>query len=248
VGSEIRHLWILGTILRFFVLLILCFSVSFASHSVQGEWAAELTSAPQSAYQGVPFDYTVLFTNTGEKTIHVKWVNLTIVWPNPNPEWGDPSEHFVVFSGERNVTYGSDTDFVRQITSNFFGGFETNVSIVAFAEGEVNSTVRYYSGHISLTGSPASSGGPGWQIIFIVAFLLFFGLSYFGFLWGKYWWSHEIENALRFKNPDLLLLWKWFPYYWENSGRMWLNYILWSIISAIIALAFALALGTYPHL
>jgi len=222
--------------------------VILASHVVQAGWNANVTLAPDSAYTGVPFDYMVHLVNTGETTILVKWVNLTIIWPNPNPEWGDPTEHFVIFSGDRNISAGNDTDFVRQITSNFFGGFETNVSMVAFVEGEVNSTIRYYSGHISLTGSPASSGVPGWQIIFIVAFFVFFGLSFVGFLWGKLWWSHEIENALRYKNPDLLLLWKWFPYYWENSGRMWLNYVLWSIISAIIALAFALALGTYPHL
>ena len=218
-------------------------TVILASRIVQAEWSADATFAPESANSGVPFDYRVHFTNIGETTIHVKWVNLTIVWPFTDPEWGNPSEHFVIFSGERNVTIGSDTDFVRQITSNMFGSFSTNVSIVAIAEGEANSTVRYYNGSILMTSSPTSSGVPGW-VIFIAVFLVFFVMSWGFFEWGKFWWSHEIENALRYKNPDLLLLWKWFPYYWENNGKMWRNYVLWSIFSAIIALVFALASGT----
>jgi len=226
-----------------FVIVLMLFSpVILISRVAQAEWSADVTLAPDSAYSGAPFDYAVHLTNTGETTIRVKWVNLTIVWPFSNPEWGDPSEHFIIFSGERNVTPGSNTGFVKQITSNMFGGFATNVSIVAIAEGEENSTVGYYFGSIHMASAPATYGLPGWEI-FIVLFLVFFAVDWLGFQWGKFWWSHEIENALRFENPGLHLLWKWFPYYWENSGKMWLNYILWLIISAILAFVFALALG-----
>ena len=79
-------------------------------------------------------------------------------------------------------------------------------------------------------------------LFFGLFFVIFLLMIVIGFYWNKYYWSHEIKNALATQKPSGLLRWKWHPYYWGKEGYMWKNYSLWVVFALVIALLWSFLL------
>lgn len=233
--------------LLWYFMLVLCLAplTYFASCPACAEWTATVISGPSSAYQSVPFDYSVTINNDGDAYINIIAINLTIIWPDtPPPGFTDPSEHYIIFDGYRQIAPGEVATFSYRITSHFYGGFQTRINITAWTEGSNYSTQSFY-GSITLQNAPDEGLRAFGYGVLIVFFFIFFGIGWFGFIWGKFYWSHEIDNALSVRDPDGLLWWKWHPYYWERNGKMWYNYVLWLIAAAVLIILIAIATGFF---
>lgn len=225
--------------------MLLSSIILFSCPSATADWTATVTSEPSIAYQTVPFDYSVTINNVGDAYINVITVNLTIIWPGtPPPGFTDPSEHYIIFDGYRQIAPGEVATFSQRINSHFYGGFQTRINITAWTEGSDYSTQTFY-GSITMQNAPDEGLRAFGYGVLVVFFFIFFGIMWLGFLWGKFYWSHEIDNAFSVRDPDALLWWKWHPYYWERNGKMWYNYVLWLIAAAVLIILIAIAAGFF---
>lgn len=200
----------------------------------------QVTSGPSSAVQGIPFEFSVTVVNFGNSSINIIFVGLTIVWPDQN--FLSTEENHTIFNGTRSILPGTSETFSNRISSESFGSFATIVEIDA-QKIDGNVTKQSYQGQIDLQGASSSdtNSSPIW--IAILIFLIIFGAMWIGFYYTKWWYKEEIDNALgNYRNPGFIMLLKWYPFYWEDSGKMWLNYLLWSAISLILAGMFYLIL------
>lgn len=231
--------------------LVILFAVALlmvCSFTARGEWVADVETAPSDAYQQVPFDYQVTVKNTGNTTLHITRINATIYWPWDGwmfPDSSPPSQSFEVFSGDRAIGVGENHTFTASVTTGFGGGFPTNTYVRAYTDANNTVFTKKITGGMTFAPAPPVEPTPvevGFLSILLVPVLL--GIFAFGFYWGKFYWSHEIESAMKEPEPDALLIWKWYPYYWERDGAMWKNYLLWAAISvgmALIVMSLSLA-------
>jgi hypothetical protein len=225
-----------------FVLAVFCPS------SARGDWSGDVQIEPSQAYQYVSFDLEVTVTNTGDQVMRVSHVGAVIDWPGdlPFPDVPSPSESFEVFSGNESIAPGESRTFSRSSSSSFFGGgFPLTVRVTAVSEGDAAPVTKEYSSNI--TFAPASQAPhANDDVIFyfaLVFFILVLGVVASGFYSRKKLYDAEIKNALKLDRPDGKMLWKWFPYYWEKQGRMWLNYALWFAVAMFLTSWLVLALS-----
>jgi hypothetical protein len=207
------------------------------------EWSAEISTSPDNAYQGVAFDYNVTIHNNGNATMHVTSISINISWGHDwiSVYFPPPYEYYQVFSGDQAIEVGDEHTFRATVTTGFGGMFPTTTLVTAYQEGDLSPTTANITGSISFAPAPPTPPSPiGTAFGLGLFFVIILGSLIWGFFWGKVWWSHEIANALRTKNPDELLRWKWRAYYWEAEGAMWKNYLVWIVGALIFTLLMAL--------
>lgn len=204
----------------------------FSTMVGSAEWSAEVTMEPDWAYQSTPFECHVMVKNVGNSTMHVTNIDLSIVC-----DWchGDITDHFNIFKGDQTILPGESHLFRKSVTSGFYGSFyPTDILVHAYDEGDAVLANRTYHFYMSFKEAPPS------LLDFAVFFIIlppFFFICAAGITWERrLWMRHEIENALNTKHPDALLRFKWWPYYWENEGQMWLVYFVWAHQSIFLTL------------
>jgi hypothetical protein len=215
--------------------------------SAQADLPVDAQTASDSAYQSVPFDYFVTITNNENESLHITLITFTIFWPDEpifhqpidenNTYFTRPTETNTIFSGDQVIQPGNNYTFKQSINTGFFGYFQTEVQITGRSDSDPSPSTKTISSWMSFGSASEAPRSPidvlPW---FLILSIIFFGICWIGFQWGKVWWSHEIENAMNNEYPDDLLWWKWHPYFWERDGKMWWNYVMWGIASVLLTL------------
>jgi hypothetical protein len=147
------------------------------SSTVVNAWSATVDYGPTNAYQGTPFKFHVTITNNGSEPLCVNEINLTIYWPGWFFEDPEPTEHFYIFSGDQVIAPGDTRTFEKQITSDFFGGFSSEIKIMARSLNESSPSSQTIAMYMSFGSASEAPTDPIWIAFFL--FLIFGGVALF---------------------------------------------------------------------
>jgi hypothetical protein len=133
---------------------------------------------PTNAYQSTPFKFHVTIINNGSETLYVNEITLTIYWPDWPFDEPEPTERHYIFLGEQSIAPGDALQFEKQITTGFFGGFSSDIKIVARSLSESTSSAQVIPISMSFGGASEAPTNP---LLMIVLFVTLFGA--FALMW-----------------------------------------------------------------